>query len=223
VSLCENGRIIALEEKTEEKAHAGTLSVFIKKLMKEQNKHFRDIDAVAVGKGPGSYTGLRIGVSMAKGICFGSGIPLLSVGSLKILFKQAFLKAVENLSDVVKDTDTLIRPMIDARRMEVYTALFNISGEEIEPANARIIEDNSFINDLDKNRIIFAGTGMDKCRHLIKHPNAFFLESVYPSAIAMADLSEKAFNMGEFEDTAYFEPFYLKDFISTVPRKNLLS
>ena len=219
VSLAKDGQLLAMMETLEDRSHARLLSVFIDKVIKKAGITFNEIDAVAIGKGPGSYTGLRIGVSTAKGMCFASGKPLISIGTLDIICRQFILS--NNLAKKVLSENTCICPMIDARRMEVYYALFSDNGNAITEARAKVIDASTFIPLLENSVVAFMGTGMPKCREVIDHPNAIFVDDVHPSAAALAFLSWEAFNNKHFEDTAYFEPFYLKDFVTTVPKKKL--
>lgn len=215
VALAKNGKVFTQRETMEEKSHASMLTSFINELLTTENISISDLDAVAVGKGPGSYTGLRIGISAAKGLCYGANIPLIAVNTLRILYQSARLPSVSAISG------SLFCPMIDARRMEVYTCIFDENGVEVEPVSAKIIESTTFNSLLENHRIIFFGSGMEKCRKIITHPNADFLEGVYPHAAALADIAEQSYQHKEFENVAYFEPFYLKDFIATVSKKGL--
>ncbi len=214
VNLAENGIKIIGKETNEQNAHSKVLTVFIEELFKEINLKVNNIDAVAVSKGPGSYTGLRIGVSAAKGIAFAAGKPLISVSTL-----QNMAWGARNL--LTPEQDVLYAPMIDARRMEVYTQLFNNNINHINEINAKIIDDQSFIKELENHKIYFFGDGAAKCKSAIKHKNALFIDDLHPSADFMISYSEKAFQDSKFEDVAYFEPFYLKDFVATIPRKNI--
>lgn len=215
VALARDGVTILQKESAEEKSHASNLTVFIDQILKEQNITVAELDAIAVGKGPGSYTGLRIGVSVAKGLCYGSGIPLIGISTLKILIASA-------LTNFTADSANMLYcPMIDARRMEVFTCLSDNLGHEIEPVSASIIDNMSFKNYLEKHKVAFFGSGMEKCREVLAHPNAVFIPGIQPKASALARLSYLQFQQGMFEDVAYFEPFYLKDFIATVPKKGL--
>jgi tRNA threonylcarbamoyladenosine biosynthesis protein TsaB len=216
VALSVDGNVIALRETLEEKSHASMLTVFVEQLLKEKNLSISDLDAVAVGKGPGSYTGLRIGVSAAKGLCYGANIGLIAVNTLTVLFQSALLSLKGNFKE-----DALFCPMIDARRMEVFTCLYNSAVIEMEPVSAKIIDVDSFRSWLDQNEIYFFGSGMEKCRSVINHNNARFIDDIYPHANALAQLAEIKYSKKEFEDIAYFEPFYLKDFIATVPKKRI--
>lgn len=207
VALSDQGRIIALNESAEGYTHAENLTLFIRDVLKEAGTTMSAIDAVAVSKGPGSYTGLRIGVSAAKGICFATGKPLIAVPTLKSMAAGAAAKEQE--------TGLLFCPMIDARRMEVYCAIYNAGLEEVAAAAAVVVDKNSFLQLLSSDRVMFFGDGAPKCREqLSASPNAMFA-SYLPSAANMAPLAEKAFAEKKFEDAAYFEPFYLKDFVST--------
>lgn len=193
--------------------HAALLSLFIQEaldLLKEKNLK---LDAVAVSSGPGSYTGLRIGVSTAKGLCYGLGIPLISVSTLEIMA----LIAMNQMAEL--DSNTLFCPMIDARRMEVYAALYDSELTEIRDIQADIIEEQSYKSILDKKIVYFFGNGMEKCKELLTHSNSRFLSDIHPLAINMINLSIQAYEGKIFEDIAYFEPFYLKEFQATTPRK----
>jgi tRNA threonylcarbamoyladenosine biosynthesis protein TsaB len=216
VALCRDGEIISLMETREEKAHASSLTVFIEKILKENNVRIADLDAVAAGKGPGSYTGLRIGISTAKGLCYGANIPLIAVSTLHIMFQYILLQNIQ-----FSDAQAKYCPMIDARRMEVFTCILNARGEEIESVSARIIDSDTYKTSLEQNRMVFFGSGMEKCRDLLNHPNALFVPDISPHASALAKIAEKKFREREFENIAYFEPFYLKDFIATIPKKGL--
>jgi len=219
VALALDGQIVAQRETLEDKSHSALLTVFIEEILKERKLQVMDLDAVAVGKGPGSFTGLRIGVSTAKGLCYGSKLPLIAAGTLEILFTQALELVQAGIPGY--DEEVLFCPMIDARRMEVFTCLFTSSGKVVENVSARIIDRDSYSDLLSSRRIIFFGSGMDKCRGALSHPNSLFLDDVYPHAAALAVMAEKAYHKREFENLAYFEPFYLKDFIATIPKRNL--
>ena len=214
VNIAENGIKLIGKETNEQNAHSKVLTSFIEELFKEINFQIKDIDAVAISKGPGSYTGLRIGVSVAKGIAYGSGIPLISVSTL-----QNMAWGAKSLS--AKEQGVLYAPMIDARRMEVYTQLFDNKINHINEISAKIIDDQSFYKELESHKIYFFGDGAAKCKTAIKHKNALFIDNLNPSADFMISYSEQAFQDNKFEDVAYFEPFYLKDFVATVPKKNI--
>ncbi len=214
VNIAENGIKLIGKETNEQNAHSKVLTSFIEELFKEINFQIKDIDAVAISKGPGSYTGLRIGVSVAKGIAYGSGIPLISVSTL-----QNMAWGAKSLSAI--EQGVLYAPMIDARRMEVYTQLFDNKINHINEISAKIIDDQSFYKELESHKIYFFGDGAAKCKTAIKHKNALFIDNLNPSADFMISYSEQAFQDNKFEDVAYFEPFYLKDFVATVPKKNI--
>ena len=204
VSISKDGETIALKEiNTGGYSHAELLHPFIDDVLKESNYKLSDLDAVAVSKGPGSYTGLRIGVSSAKGICFGNEIPLISIPTLESMA----------MSQIGKNY-TLVS-MLDARRMEVYACIYNSEVKEIRKTEAEIIDGNSYSEYLEKGKVLFFGDGADKCKDIIKHENAEFVDDIFPSAKQMSKIAENKFNENSFEDTAYFEPFYLKDFIAT--------
>ena len=209
-ALAENGAITAYKESSAPKAHASLTAVFIQDMLAERGITLADCDAVCVSKGPGSYTGLRVGVSTAKGLCFGSQKPLLAVGTLDTLVAQA----AEEAADV-----KFIIPMIDARRMEVYTAVFD-NGQQITETAPAIIDENSFAEYLEQGVCLFIGDGAGKCADVIKHPNARFTQC-WPKASAMLSPAQQAYKEKRFEDVAYFEPFYLKEFVATVSKKKL--
>ena len=208
VSIAQNGEVVALQElNSEGYSHAEKLHPFIQKCMESSGVRFEDIDAIAVGKGPGSYTGLRIGVSAAKGLCFAHDIPLLSINSLEILARTS------------EHFDGMIVPMLDARRMEVYSAVFDSNYNWLRETKAEIINSESFLPLLRQGKVLFLGDGAEKCKEVIQHNNAFFLDDSFPSAQQMAMMSYEKFQKGLFENVAYFEPFYLKDFIVTPEKK----
>lgn len=217
VSIARKGELLGSKESRDDKSHASLLTVFIRELISELQLELSDLDAIAVSKGPGSYTGLRIGISAAKGIAYGAGLKLIGLPTLQTM---AF-SVTRRFPAVRSDKNILLCPMIDARRMEVFTALFtsdNIMHKEI---SAEVIHPGIFSDVLRNKEIWFFGNGSEKCRNVICHPNARFIEDITPSSIWMAELAEKAFQKEQFEDIAYFEPFYLKDFIATIPRNKL--
>jgi tRNA threonylcarbamoyladenosine biosynthesis protein TsaB len=220
VSLAKEGETLFEKESSEGLNHSQLLTVFIEELFKNNNFGFKQLDAVAVSKGPGSYTGLRIGVSVAKGLCYGLNIPLISVGSIEAMGHYVALNLSE-FANLTSADNLLFCPMIDARRMEVYTALFNAKGEAITPVTAEIIDESSFAEQLVNYSILFFGNGADKCRSKITHKNALFEGPAKTSARFMQSLSEKKYNKQEFENVAYFEPFYLKDFVATIPKNKI--
>ena len=224
VALAEDGRTVAVRRCDESRQQAALTAPFVKEILDERGISMADCDAVCIGKGPGSYTGLRVGVSTAKGLAFGAGLPLIAVGSLDVLAATVILPSPVILNTPVilseaKDLSFIV-PMIDARRMEVYTAVFSPEGKALTPVEAKIIDSESFAECLEQGPVLFIGDGALKCRAVITHPNARFLEA-WPDAAAMATLAEQAWQEKRFEDLAYFEPFYLKDFVATVSRKNL--
>jgi tRNA threonylcarbamoyladenosine biosynthesis protein TsaB len=217
VNIAGDGKLLCEKVSSEGLNHSQMLTVFIEDLFKESKISMRQLDAVAVSKGPGSYTGLRIGVSVAKGLCYALDIPLLALGTLDVMGRYA----AENQEEYLKERDetALFCPMIDARRMEVYTAVYNSHGEKLEPVSAKIIDAASFSSLLARHRILFFGNGAEKCSALIRHSNAVFSGPQKASARFMINYSEEKFNNNDQEDVAYFEPFYLKDFVATVPGK----
>ena len=214
VALAEDGRIIAYKESETPRAQASLTAPFVKELLDARGIGVRDCDAVCVSKGPGSYTGLRVGVSTAKGLCFGAGIPLIAVGTLDTLVYQA---ADEGL---LPAGCRHVVPMVDARRMEVYTAVFTPDGRQLIDTRPQVIEPDSFADLLAEGPVLFIGDGADKCRETLTHPNARFVQCC-PKASAMLRPAFAAWNEKRLEDTAYFEPFYLKEFIATVPRNKI--
>ena len=209
VALAQDGKITSYRESSAPKAHASLTAVFIQEMLAEHGLTLADCDAICVSKGPGSYTGLRVGVSTAKGLCFGSGKPLLAVGTLDTLVAQA---------DEIGGIKYIV-PMIDARRMEVYTAVFE-NGVQITETSPMIIDETSFAEYLEQGPCLFIGDGAGKCADVIKHPNAQFCQC-WPKASAMLEPAMAAYKEKRFEDVAYFEPFYLKEFVATVSKKKL--
>jgi tRNA threonylcarbamoyladenosine biosynthesis protein TsaB len=195
--------------------HAALLSTFIGEALQVLKAQGKKLDAVAVSAGPGSYTGLRIGVSTAKSLCFGYNIPLIAVDTLQVMVIQA-IKKVEK-----SDENALFCAMIDARRMEVYHALYQEDGAIFSAAQATIIDENSFADLLKVTKMHFFGNGADKCKAVLTHPNAHFLENIAPLAENMLTLANQKFMAKDFVDTAYFEPFYLKEFQATVPKNKI--
>lgn len=202
VSLSKEGETLVLKEDNSlEYSHAESLHVFIDEALKSAHLEPKQIDAIAVSKGPGSYTGLRIGVSAAKGLCYALNIPLISLNTLQSLAHQ------------INCDDGIIIPMLDARRMEVYSAIYDSKYQEIRVTEAEILGENSFITYLEKSKVYFIGNGVEKAKTLIHHPNAIFIDEKLPSASEMGRLSYHKYKKSDFEDVAYFEPFYLKEFI----------
>lgn len=220
VALAEDGCLIDLKEDKNGQNHARLLTIFVEELLQRNNISAKEIDAIAVSKGPGSYTGLRIGVSVAKGFCYANGIPLIAISTLEAMTTEAIKTASEYISDSAEKR--LFCPMIDARRMEVYTCLYNEDGMEIEPVSAKIITNATYSTELQHTKIVFFGNGAMKCKSEINSPNAVFLDTIYASAAYMCKLAHAAYTKKQFADVAYFEPFYLKDFIATVAKNNVL-
>jgi tRNA threonylcarbamoyladenosine biosynthesis protein TsaB len=209
VALHQDGAVLACSELFTEKSHSGLLTTLVREVVEHAGFALADLDAVAVAKGPGSYTGLRIGVSTAKGLCFALDKPLLSVNTLEAMAAQ--------VADFVP-ADALLCPMLDARRMEVYTALFDPTLRVVEPTTAKIIDETAFAGYLSERPVAFLGEGAAKCRPLLeRHPNARFPATpVFPSARTVGLLATRAFAAGAFENVVDFEPFYLKEFVGTV-------
>lgn len=222
VNLARDGKILVEKESSEGLNHSRLLTVFIEEIFRENSFEPTQLDAVAVSKGPGSYTGLRIGVSVAKGLCYSLGIPLIAVGTIDALGTYTAVHKEKYLPDLTDAENTLFCPMIDARRMEVYTAFFNTKGEKIEPVSAKIIDENSFLEYLNQRKVLFFGNGAAKCKPAIVHPNALFAGPLKASARFMIKLAEEKYNNNTFEDVAYFEPFYLKNFIATIPKNKVI-
>ena len=214
VALAEDGAVAAARQSTEPRAHAALTAPFVKEVLDERGLRAADLDAVCVSAGPGSYTGLRVGVSTAKGICFAAGIPLLSVGTLEVLVHQA------RADRLLPPDCRYVIPMIDARRMEVYTAVFTPDGQRLTEVEPRVVDSLSFCNERAAGPVLFIGDGADKCRAALAGPGAHFVQAC-PQAAAMLAPALREFEAGRFRDTAYFEPFYLKDFVATVSRKKL--
>ena len=227
VALVEDGAVTAYRESSEPKAHASLTAVFVQEVLAERGVTLADCDAVCVSMGPGSYTGLRVGVSTAKGLCFGSGKPLLAVGTLDTLVAQAGEIPGQAGNDGSSPYSFII-PMIDARRMEVYAAVWGraAAGEcghcmkQITETAPVIVDENSFAEYLEQGPVLFIGDGAGKCADVIKHPNAHFYQC-HPKASSMLSPALEALRAGNFKDVAYFEPFYLKEFVATVSKKKL--
>lgn len=215
VALSQDGVCLYEDVNMEGPSHAQVLAGYVKNAVSFADSHAIPIDAIAISKGPGSYTGLRIGVSEAKGVAYGRDAKLLSVPTLKLLTVPILL-GHEELPE-----DALLCPMIDARRMEVYCALYDRALNEVVQTQALVIDSDSFKNYLDKQPIYFMGNGADKCVETIQHPNAHFIKNIVPRAKNMIPLAEMAIAKEQFEDVAYFEPFYLKEFVATKSKKLL--
>ena len=214
VALSEDGQCIFSKTDFEGPSHAVTLGVYVDEALSFAASHAIPLDAVAVSCGPGSYTGLRIGVSMAKGICYGRNLPLIGIPTPEVM-------CVPLLLDEELPEDALLCPMIDARRMEVYAALYDRALHPVREIEAVIIDESSYEDYLNRGPVYFFGNGAAKCKEKILHPNARFVEDIHPLAKWMFPLAEKAFARGDFKDVAYFEPFYLKEFVASKPKKLL--
>lgn len=209
VSLAKEGKTIAIKEHdTPSYSHSEQLHVFIQEVLKEASTSLSEIDAIAVSKGPGSYTGLRIGVSAAKGLCFSLDVPLISIPTLESMAQHLELEGVD-----------FIVPLLDARRMEVYSQVFDRQKEIIRETRAEIIDSNSFSQYAKKGKVLLVGSGALKCKDVLTNPNFSYDVSVVPSTSGMARLSFEKYEAGDFEDVAYFEPYYLKDFILQTKKK----
>ena len=219
VALSQDGTIVEVREDRSGKNHALLLTRFVEEVMKAKNRPFNQLDAIAVSGGPGSYTGLRIGVSTAKGLCYAAGLPLIAIPSLKAMAHHVINNRY--IFGFEKKEPLLYCPMIDARRMEVYAAIYDNQMEKIRNIQADIIDHLSFAELLQNQKILFFGNGANKCKTTITHPNALFLDNIHTSASYMAELAEAAFLSASFVDVAYYEPFYLKDFVATIPTKNI--
>ena len=219
VALVENGKVIALRESLDGQNHAEKITIFIDEVMKEANVSYRDLDAVATSMGPGSYTGLRIGVSTAKGLCYAMEKPLIAVDTLAAMAYGFKDYKTTRLQDYKLESTDILCPMIDARRMEVYSAFFNEQLERISETNAIIIDENSFMELKQNNHLYLFGDGADKLASLFENDeNITVVEKFHCSAAYMAQLADKAFKNNDFVDTAYFEPFYLKNFVPGMPK-----
>ncbi|MFT5216741.1 MAG: tRNA threonylcarbamoyladenosine biosynthesis protein TsaB [Glaciecola sp.] len=207
VSLSFEGETLVLKEDYNNNySHAERLHIYIDDVLKEANIKSSQLDAIAVSKGPGSYTGLRIGVSAAKGLCFALNKPLIAISTLEALAHQ------------VNISEGIIVPMLDARRLEVYSAIFDVNYNQIRETQAQILDTTSFLNYLDKSKVTFIGNGVAKTKELITHENAIFIEDKLPSANEMSQLAYHKYKINDIEDVAYFEPYYLKDFVALQPK-----
>lgn len=219
VGIARDGELISLRESDEGRDHARQVGVFVDELLDEMGLQPEDLDAVAVGKGPGSYTGLRIGVSFAKGLCYGIQKPLIAIGSLNALTEVAREDYEAGILDVEGWEDAVLCPMVDARRMEVYTQRFDAEGKALSEVSAEIIDGESFAAERVSERpFVIFGNGAKKCEEVLSGAQWV---AVAPSARGLVRLAEEAFETGRFEDIAYFEPFYLKDFVVTTSKKRL--
>ncbi|GAE23683.1 TsaB protein [Bacteroides pyogenes JCM 10003] len=203
-----------MKEDLEGPSHAVSLGVFVDEALSFIDSHAIPLDAVAVSCGPGSYTGLRIGVSMAKGVCYGRNVPLIGIPTPEVLCVPVLL--FHELPE-----DALLCPMIDARRMEVYAAVYDRALKTKRPVSADIVDENSYLEFLNEAPVYFFGNGSMKCREKITHPSAHFIDNIHPLAKMMFPLAEKAIAREDYKDVAYFEPFYLKEFVASQPKKLL--
>lgn len=213
VAVSQDGACIFNTEDHSGPNHAVKLGTFIDEALSFADSHAIPVDAVAVSCGPGSYTGLRIGVSMAKGVCYGLDIPLISVPTLELMCTPVLLGSTP-LED-----DALLCPMIDARRMEVYAAIYDRGLHPLHPTTADIVDENTYLEWLDSRPVYFFGNGADKCKAVLNHPNARFIDGIKPLAKWMQPLAEQRMARQQTEDVAYFVPFYLKDFVAKTPKK----
>ena len=214
VSVSQDGACIFSQEDHDGPNHAVKLGTFVDEALSFADSHAIPLDAVAVSCGPGSYTGLRIGASMAKGICFGQDLKLIAVPTLELMAVPVLLR--EEVEE-----GALLCPMIDARRMEVYAQVFDRALREIRPVQADIVEADTYQTFLDTRKVYFFGNGAAKCKEVIRHPNARFIDGVEPLAKYMFPLAERSIAKEAYEDVAYFEPFYLKDFVAKKPKQLL--
>ena len=215
VAVSKDKEIIFERLETKGPSHAVLLGVFAKEAIEELRKMNIVLDAVAVSCGPGSYTGLRIGVSEAKGLCYGLDIPLIAINTLKVMAAGLIAKGLAYPGN-------LLCPMIDARRMEVYDAVYDTGLDIVRDVHADIIDSESFSDLLKDNKVLFFGNGAAKCKDTLVNENAVFVDNIYPSAVDMVTLAEEAYARKDFVDVAYFEPFYLKEFVATVPKNKVL-
>lgn len=215
VAVAQDNHVIFRNEDFNGPSHAVQCGLFVDEALSFAESHAIPLDAVAVSEGPGSYTGLRIGVSMAKGVAYGRNVPLVAIPTLQLLCVPVLLYHEEI------PENSLLVPMIDARRMEVYSAIYDRSLKEIRQIQADIVDGNTYLEYLERGTVVFFGNGSNKCKDVISHPNAIFIDNIHPLACNAAPLAEQRIRRNEIASTAYFEPFYLKDFQATKP-KNLL-
>lgn len=215
VAISEDGQCIYHDEDRTGPNHNERLGQFVDEALSFADSHAIPVDGVAVSMGPGSYTGLRIGVSMAKGVCYGFGIPLLAVPTLEVLCVPVLLRH-DDLPE-----DALLCPMLDARRMEVYAGVYNRALKQVREIRADVVDADTYRELLDQHPMYFFGNGAKKCMEVINHPNAHYIDGIEPLAKNMFPLAERRMMRGETEDVAYFTPFYLKDFVALKPKKLL--
>jgi tRNA threonylcarbamoyladenosine biosynthesis protein TsaB len=223
VALSANGNVLQIRETSEKNSHSSTITVFIEEILKIAGMPFSALDAVAVSMGPGSYTGLRIGVSTAKGICYAIDKPLIALSTLQSM-AAGMIVGMESRQIGTPSLPILFCPMIDARRMEVYNGLYDLELKPAREIRAEIITESSFAAELEMHQVWFFGDGADKCKTVLgHHPNARFIDDFQLSASYMVGLAEEKYSRSEFEDVVYFEPYYLKDFIPGIPKVKGLS
>ncbi len=214
MAVSQDGQCIFSKEDRKGPSHAVLLGLFVQEALSFADSHAIPVDAVAVSCGPGSYTGLRIGVSTAKGVCYGRDLPLIAVPTLRLLCVPVLLQ--QELPD-----DALLCPMLDARRMEVYAAVYDRALNPLRDTAADIVDEHSYEEFLDRHPVYFFGNGAAKCKSRLTHPNARFIDDVVPLAQWMFPLADRDLNNRNFQDVAYFEPFYLKEFVASKPKKLL--
>lgn len=210
VALHQDGVLLAIDINTQPQSAASQLAVMIQGLFKQTQIQPKELHAIVVTSGPGSYTGLRIGVATAKGLCYALNIPLIAINSLELMCHQV----IEEKSDINYEC---LCPMLDARRMEVYCLLMNRNGQVIQPTQAKVIDHESFCDELLTHRIAFFGDGAEKCKTVMNAPNAIFIDNIFPSAKYLGSLAHSKWTNGQFENLGEFEPFYLKDFLIKKP------
>jgi len=221
VALGENGKLVSLRENTEGREHARNLAVYVDEILRENDLDATDLDAIAIGKGPGSYTGLRICTALAKGLCYGAQIPLIAIGSLEALCRVALEDYEAGVLDLEEIQGSILLPMIDARRMEVYCQLFDEQARPLSEAEAHVLTSESFLPQRNSDHpLVLFGNGAAKSKTLFTEPHVHYVE-VIPSARGLIKPAFDAFKNAHFEDIAYFEPFYLKDFLITPSSKKL--
>lgn len=215
VALSAGGEVLFEKASFDGPSHAALLGVFVEEALAILKAKGKKLDAVAVSSGPGSYTGLRIGVSVAKGLCFGFGIPLIGIPTLEILTSTVIKERPEA-------TGEIYCAMLDARRMEVYAAIYDAGLNTLRATSADIVDADTYALYLEKGKVCFFGNGADKCKPAISSPNALFIDDIHPLAVNMVPLAEQAYSAGQFENVAYFEPFYLKEFQATIAKNKVL-
>ena len=216
VALSQDGAVIYNEADTDGPNHAVRCGVMVQEALSFAESHAIPLDGVAVSEGPGSYTGLRIGYSMAKGVCYGRNVPLISIPTLEVLCVPVLLSP--KMADCLDNPEPLLVPMIDARRMEVYSAVYDRALKPVRGIQADIVEADTYREYLDRGPVYFFGDGAEKTEAVIQHPNAHFIDNIHPLAKYMQPLAEHKFLREEFADVAYSEPFYLKEFVAIKPK-----